>query len=136
MNPRVLANIERVQMQAEGAHLQDQRIDQGARNAQAAIGGQRGAQRFQIVEKLLHGAVGGQHLGQLFLPLRQRVGGDRQELAPRRLPGMLHGPLNPRLEADDEAAIVLELVLLAEDLRLRRVHLRHVGLQAARAARR
>jgi hypothetical protein len=43
---------------------------------------------------------------------------------------MLHGALHARLQADDEAAIVLELVLLAEDLRLRRVHLRDVGLKA------
>jgi hypothetical protein len=31
---------------------------------------------------------------------------------------MLQRALNARLEADDEAAVVLELVLLAEDLRL------------------
>ena len=39
-------------------------------------------------------------------------------------------PLHARLEADDVAAIVLELVLLAEDLRLGRVHLRNVGFKA------
>jgi hypothetical protein len=50
MNARMLADIERVQMQAEGAHLQDERIDQRARNAQAALLGQRCAQRLQIVE--------------------------------------------------------------------------------------
>jgi hypothetical protein len=43
---------------------------------------------------------------------------------------MLERALHAGLEADDEAAIVLELILLAEDLRLGRVHLRHVGLQA------
>jgi hypothetical protein len=68
VNARVLANVERVQMQAEGAHLQDERIDERARDAQAAILGQRGAQGFQIVEKLIDRAVGGQHLRQLLLP--------------------------------------------------------------------
>ena len=32
----VLADVERVQMEAEGAHLQDERIDEGARDADAA----------------------------------------------------------------------------------------------------
>ena len=35
VNARVLANVERVQMQAEGAHLQDERIDERARDADA-----------------------------------------------------------------------------------------------------
>ncbi len=39
-------------------------------------------------------------------------------------------PLHTRLEADDEAAIVLEFVLLAENLRLGRMHLRNVGFKA------
>jgi hypothetical protein len=33
MNPRVLADVERVQMEAEGAHLQNERIDERARDA-------------------------------------------------------------------------------------------------------
>ena len=53
MNARMLADVERVQMQAEGAHLQDERIDERARDADAAVCRQRSAQRFQIVEKLL-----------------------------------------------------------------------------------
>ncbi len=43
---------------------------------------------------------------------------------------MLERALDAGLEADDEAAIVLELVLLAEDLRLRRMDLREIFLQA------
>ncbi len=45
---------------------------------------------------------------------------------------MLHifkRPLHPRLQADDEAPIILKLILRAKDLRLRRVHLRHISLQ-------
>ena len=37
MNARVLADVERVQMKAEGAHLQDKRIDERARNADALV---------------------------------------------------------------------------------------------------
>ena len=138
VNARVLADVERVQMEAEGAHLQDERIDERARDAQAAIGGQRGAQSFEIVEKFVHRAVGGQHLGELVLALRQGVGRDGQARA-RAWAGCsiwIERALDARLEADDEAAIVLELVLLAEDLRLGRVHLRHVGLRGAQAVRR
>ena len=47
----VLADVERVQMEAEGAHLQDQRIDERAREAEAAVGGERCAQDLEIVEK-------------------------------------------------------------------------------------
>ncbi len=47
---------------------------------------------------------------------------------------LLERALNARLDADDEAAVVLELVLRAEDLRLRRVHLRDVGLEAPSSA--
>ena len=53
MNARVLADVERVQMQAEGAHLQDERIDERARDADAAVRGQRRAQRFKIVDEIL-----------------------------------------------------------------------------------
>ena len=69
----VLANVERVQMKAKGAHLQDERVDEGAGDAQAAVGGQRGAQRLKVVEKLIDGTVSGQHLRQLVLPLRQGI---------------------------------------------------------------
>jgi hypothetical protein len=36
---------------------------------------------------------------------------------------------NARLQAEDETAVVLELVLLAKDLRLRRMHLLHIRLE-------
>ena len=39
MDARVLADVERVQMKAEGADLQNERIDEGAGDAQSAIGG-------------------------------------------------------------------------------------------------
>ncbi len=132
VNARVLADVERVQMQAEGAHLQDQRIDQRARDAHAAIRSQRGAQRLQIVDEILHRAVGRQRLRQLVLAARQRVGhhGQSDARSSMRFARFLQRALDARLEADDEAAVVLELVLRAEDLRLGRVHLRDVGAQA------
>ena len=68
MHARMLADVERVQMQAEGAHLQNERIDERARDADAVVRCQRGAQHFKIVEKLIDRAVGRQHLRQLVLP--------------------------------------------------------------------
>ena len=93
-----------------------------------SLRGERGAQRFEVVEKLLHRAVGGQHLRELVLPARQRVGRHRHGRAGVRA-RLLERALNARLDADDEAAVVLELVLRAEDLRLGRVHLRDIGLE-------
>jgi hypothetical protein len=72
----------------------------------------------------------GQHLRQLVLALRKRVGHHGQQAGRgMRLAGLFQRPLNSRLEANNEAAIVLELVLRPEDLRLGRVHLGHVGLR-------
>ena len=42
---------------------------------------------------------------------------------------LLQRALNARLHADDEPAVVLEFILLAEHLRLRRVHLRDIGFE-------
>jgi hypothetical protein len=47
----VLADVEGVEMEAEGADLEDERVDEGAGDAKAAMGGERGAQLFKIVEK-------------------------------------------------------------------------------------
>ena len=91
---------------------------------------ERLAQHLQVVEKLFHRAVGGQHLRQLVLPLRQRVGHHRHCGAGRAR--FFKRPLHPRLHADDEAPVILKLVLLAEDLRLGRVHLRHISLEPRR----
>ena len=130
MDPRVLPDVERMQMQTEGAYLQDQRIDQCARDAQPLMRRKRRAQRFKVVEKFLNGAVGRQHLRQFVLALREGKGHDRQRAARCVLIGLFQRSLDTRLEADDEAAIVLELVLRTEDLRFGRVHLRHISLQA------
>ena len=73
MNLRMLPDIQRVQMQSEGAHLQNQWVNQRARNAQPAIVCQRLAQRLQVVDELLDIAISGQHLRQLVLSLRQRI---------------------------------------------------------------
>ncbi len=54
MDACVLANVERVQVKAEGAHLQQQRIDERARDAQAAIGGKRLAQGFEVGDEFEH----------------------------------------------------------------------------------
>src|ERR1039457_5202920 len=43
--------------------------------------------------------------------------------------GLIQGSLDARLQAYDEAAVVFELVLGAEDLRLWRVHQRYVGFE-------
>jgi len=40
--PRVLANIEGMQMEPKGAHLKDERVNKGARDAQPSMGSQRG----------------------------------------------------------------------------------------------
>ena len=94
------------------------------------------AQQFKIVEELRARAVGGKRLGELFVALREGEGRDREDAVMAVLSRLLEGALNARLNADDEAAIVLELVLRAEDLRFRRVHLGDVVPAAVRAARR
>ena len=63
MNAGMLANVERVQMQAEGAYLEEERIDESARDANAAVRGERRAQGFEIVNEILDRAVGRQRLG-------------------------------------------------------------------------
>jgi hypothetical protein len=125
---RVLADIECVEVKAEGADLEDERINEGAGDAQAAILFERGAQGVQVVEEFVDGAVGGEHLGELLLSLGESVGGDGERGVGRA--GMLHGALDAGLEADDEAAVILELVLLAEDLGLGGVDLGDVGPEA------
>ena len=89
--------------------------------------GQRGAQQFEIAQQFIHRGIGRQHLGQLLVTLRQRIGHHRQRGANRA--GLLQRALNAGLEADDKTAVVLELVLRTEDLRLRRMHQGDVGIQ-------
>ena len=134
VNTRMLANIERVEMKAEGAHLEDERIDERARDADSVVLFERRAQRLQVIDKFLDGAIGRQYLRQLVLAARERVGRDGKRFAGawrlrRLLQRAPQRALDARLDADDEAAIVLELILRAEDLPLRRVHLRHVSFE-------
>src|SRR5271157_1453630 len=111
----MLADIESVQMQAEGAHLEDERIDECAGDANAAVGRERCAEGFDIVEELLRGAIGGQRLGELLVLARKREGRYRQRRAARvRMAGLAERALDAGFEADGEAPIVLELVLRAE----------------------
>ncbi len=77
----MLADIERMQVESEGAHLKDEWIDERARDAQACVGCQRCAQRLKIVEKDFRRAICRQRLRELFLPLgeserRNRENGD------------------------------------------------------------
>ena len=93
--------------------------------------GERLAQSLQVVEKVLHRAILRQHLRQLVVAARQRERRHRQRAARGsvNLTRLLQRALDARLQADDEAPIVLELVLRTEDLRLRRVHLRDIRAQ-------
>ena len=83
VDARVLADVERVQMKPEGAHLQNERIDERARDADSAVCGKRSAQGLEIVEKILDRAVGRQRLRQFFMSARQGVGRDGQARAGR-----------------------------------------------------
>ena len=135
MNPRMLPDVQRVQVQPEGAHLQNQRVHQRPRNPQPPVRAQRVPERFEVAHQLLHRAVSRQRprqLVQVVPSLRQRIRHPRQRRARRspRRSRMLHRPLHPDLQADREAPIILKLVLLPEDLRLWRMHLGHVGFQA------
>ena len=56
-------------MQPEGAHPQNEGINQGARNPDTAIGRERLPQHLKVAEKLIHRGVGRQHLRQLVLSL-------------------------------------------------------------------
>ena len=129
MYPSVLANVECMQMQPERTHLQNQRIDERPSNAQSAIVLEGSTQCFQVANEVRDRAVSRQGLCQFIVCLRQRVWHHGQRRA--FTAGMLHRPAHTRLHADDEAPVVLVLVLLAEDLRLRRVHLRNVGLETS-----
>src|ERR1019366_7581644 len=111
--------------------LQNERVDECPRNANSAMRGQRSAQHLQIAKKILDRTVCRKHLCQLFVSARQRERrhGHSSTEATKALPGKVQRALNARLHADDEPPIVFELILLAEDLRLRRMHLRNVSLQ-------
>ena len=91
VDARVLANIESVKMESEGAHLQDQRIDERARDADSVIGCERRAQNLKIVEEVLDRAIGRQRLGQLVVSARKRIWRHGQRSAGR--PGS--SPLAP-----------------------------------------
>ena len=90
-------------------------------------------QRLQVVEKFFNRAIRRQHLRQLVLPLRQRVGHHRQCVAPC-LPVLFQRALDARLHADDESPVIFELILRAKYLRLRRVHLRDIGVEPLRSS--
>ena len=130
MHPRMLANVESVQMKSKCAYLQDQRINQRSRNAQSAVSLKRLPQCLQIVEELLNRTVRRQSLRQPILTARQRVSHYWQRGALSAwLLRYFHRSLDACLQTNCEAAIVFEFILSAEELCLGRVHLLHVCSQ-------
>ncbi len=84
----MLADIERMQMQTEGAQLQQQRIHQLRRDALAAVLRQAGAQQQQILAKLCRVAVWLQR------------------------PGCFGVSVQPLLHARQKAAVLLQRIAL------------------------
>ncbi len=128
----MLANIQRMQMKTKRAHLQNKRINQRLRDAEAPVFSQRKAQRVKVVKKLIDRAVGLEHACELLLALRKCVrcdGKRRVRRAAMRAASVLECALYAGLEADHKTPVILEFVLLAEDLRFRRVDLGHIGPQ-------
>src|ERR1700741_1122968 len=98
-----------MQMQAKGAHLQNERIDERTRNAKTFMLRQRGAQHFEVVEKLFDRTVRGQHFRQLLLSLSAGERYPRQRCARHAaaFPSFIKQALDARLDANDKAAVVL-----------------------------
>ncbi len=85
----VLADVERLEMKAVGADLDQQRIDQHLRQAVAVVFGEAGAQQGEVVEQIGGAGVGG----------KRRFGGERQ--------AGLRGRSQPHHDAGDEQAEAL-----------------------------
>src|ERR1700692_2088917 len=100
----MLANVQRMQMEPEGAHLQNERVDERARDANSVICGKRIAQHLKVAEKILYRAVSRQYLRQLFVSARQGVRSNRHGSTggAKALPSKFERALNARLHADDE----------------------------------
>ena len=129
VNPGMLPNIERMQMKAKRAHLQDKWVNQRACDAQACIGSERGAQRFEIVEEFVDRGVGRKHLGELFLSLGQGERSNRKSSG-RMLAGLIEGALNTCLQANNEASVIFEFILRTKNLGLGSVHECNIGAEA------
>src|SRR5580698_8154268 len=56
VDARVLTDVERMEMETKRTHLEDERIDQGAGDADALMRGERSAQYIEVGEEFTNGA--------------------------------------------------------------------------------